>query len=67
MSTLSVEESTLKNLVKEAILELMHDKRDDFEEVLAEVVEDIGLTKAIEEGESTESVDRAEILRVLEQ
>ena len=65
MSTLSIEELHLKDLLKEAILELMQERRDDLEEILAEVVEDLALAKAIEEGESTETVDKTEILRIL--
>jgi hypothetical protein len=64
MSTLSIEEVHLKDLLKEAILELMQERRDDLEEILAEVAEDLALAKATEEGESTETVDKTEILRI---
>ena len=66
MSTISVEEVQLKDLLKEAILELMQERRDELEEIFAEVIEDLALARAIEEGESTESVSKAEILQVLE-
>ena len=66
MSTISVEEVHLKDLVKEAILELMHERRDELEEIFAEVIQDVALAKAIEEGEATEAVSNAEILQVLE-
>ena len=66
MSTISVEEVHLKDLLKEAILELMQERRDELEEVFAEIIEDLALARAIEEGESTETVSKAEILQVLE-
>ena len=66
MSTISVEEVQLKDLLKEAILELMQERRDELEEIFAEVIEDLALARAIEEGESTETVSKAEILQVLE-
>lgn len=66
MSTVSVEEKHLKDLLKEAILELVHERRDEFEVMFSEVIEDWALAKAIEEGESTETVSKAQVLQVLE-
>ena len=66
MSTISVEEVQLKDLLKEAILELMQERRDELEEIFAEVIKHLALARAIEEGESTETVSKAEILQVLE-
>jgi len=66
MSTISVEEVHLKDLVKEAILELMQERQDELEEILAEVIKDLALARAIEEGEATETVSKAEILQILE-
>jgi len=56
----------LKDLVKEAILGLMQERRDELEEIFAEVIEDLALARAIEEGEVTVTVSKAEILQVLE-
>ena len=66
MSTISVEEMHLKDLLKEAILELMQERRDELEEIFAEVIEDLALARAIEEGESTGTVSKAEVLQALE-
>jgi hypothetical protein len=66
MSNISVEEMHLKDLLKEAILELVQERRDELEEVFAEVIEDLALARAIEEGESTETVSKAEVLQALE-
>ena len=66
MSNISVEEMHLKDLLKEAILELVQERRDELEEVFAEVIEDLALARAIEEGESTETASKAEVLQALE-
>jgi len=66
MSQLIVEEEQIKNLVKEAILELVREQREVLCDALAEVIEDLALGRAIQEGESTETASRAEVLRVLE-
>jgi len=65
MSTISIEEVHLKDLLKEAILELVQERRDVLEDVFAEVIEDLALARAIEEGESTETISKAEVLQVL--
>ena len=54
-----------KDLVKQAVLELFQERKDLLYDVLAEVIEDVALANAIREGESTETVSRAEIFRVL--
>jgi hypothetical protein len=66
MSSVSVEEVHLKDLLKEAILELMQERRDELEEIFAEIIEDLALARAIEDGESTETVTKAEVLQALE-
>jgi hypothetical protein len=66
MSTISVEEVYLKDLLKQAILELVQERRDVLQDILVEALEDLALARAIEEGESTEVVSKAEILQILE-
>ena len=66
MSQLIVQEEQIKNLVKEAILELVREQREVLYDALAEVIEDLALAQAIKEGESTEAASRAEVLKVLE-
>ena len=66
MSTISVEELYLKDLLKQAILELVQERRDLLQDILVEALEDLALARAIEEGESTEVVGKAEILQILE-
>lgn len=64
--TLSIEENRVRELLKELLLELIETRRDVFQDILLEAVEDAGLLEAIREGESTELVERAEIMAILE-
>ena len=64
--TTSLDEAQIKELFKQAVLELFQEQKDLLYDVFAEVIEDFALVNAIKEGESTESVSRAEIFQVLE-
>jgi vacuolar-type H+-ATPase subunit D/Vma8 len=66
MSSVSLDEMRVKELVKQAFLELLQERRDLLYDLLAEVIEDVALANAIREGESTESVGRAEVFQALE-
>lgn len=61
-----MQEDRIKDLVKQAILELLQEEHEVFSDLLAEALEDLALANAILEGESSEPVDRAEVLRALE-
>jgi hypothetical protein len=53
--------------MKAAILEVIQERRDFFQDLIAEAVEDIALMRAIDEGIESESVSRDEIFEILEQ
>jgi len=59
------DEKRIKELLKDAVLDALLERRDLFYDVMAEVMEDFALAKAIKEGESTESVSKDEILKSL--
>ena len=61
--TLSIEENRVRELLKELLLELIETRRDVFQEVLLEAIEDAGLLAAIREGESSEPTSREAIFR----
>ncbi len=63
---LSVSDEKMKELMKEAIVELIQEKNDLLFAVILEVIEEIGLVKAIKEGEKGENVDRETLFRVLD-
>ena len=64
--TLSIEEDRVRELLKELLLELIETRRDVFQDILLEAVEDAGLLEAIKEGERSEHVNRDEIMAILE-
>ncbi len=64
--TLSIEETRVRELLKELLLELIETRRDVFQDILLEAVEDAGLIEAIREGEGTDRVARDEIMAILE-
>ena len=66
MSGISVEDVRLKNFLKQAILELMEERRDVLEDIFAEVIEDLALARAIQEGEASEIVSQSEVFHILE-
>jgi len=65
MQTL-IDDEKIKDLFKKAIIEAMEERKDLVYEVLQDVMEDILLVKAIQEGEDSEVVERDEIFQILE-
>ena len=65
MAEITIDESKLKQLLKTAIVELLQERKEIVYDLLAEIIEDIALEKAIEEGENTEPVSRETIFNIL--
>lgn len=63
---MTMDAATLKQLLKEALAELLVEKGEDFLELPAEAIEDASMVKAIQEGEDSPLVDKAEIFRLLD-
>ncbi len=63
----SASDDHIKELLKAAILEVLEERGELLRDAIAEAMEDIGLLRAIEEGESTEVISRDEVFRLLEQ
>jgi len=66
MASLSMSDVQIKELFKQALLELLEERRDVIYDLFAEVIEDMALANAIREGESTETVSRAKVFEALE-
>lgn len=66
MAQASIPREMLKQAMKEALVETFSEQRDLLREVFAEVLEDISLVAAIEEGRETEMIDRGRVFDVLE-
>jgi hypothetical protein len=65
MPEIALDEGRIKELLKEAVLEVLEERRDLIYDVLAEAMEDFALAKAIQEGESSESVTREQVFQTL--
>jgi len=61
-----IDESRLKEIMKMALIEVFDQRRNVFYDVIAEALEDIALAHAIKEGETTKSISRAEVFKILE-
>ena len=61
-----LDESRLKQILKEALIEALEEKKDVFHELIVEAIEDIGMINAIREGQNTEAVSKQEIFDILE-
>ena len=65
MQTL-IDDNKLKQLLKEALIEAIEDKRSLFYDLIVDAVEDIAMVRAIQEGENTETINKQEIFNILE-
>jgi hypothetical protein len=66
MSQIIVDEEQIKALLKQALVEVLQERKDVLYDVLAEVIEDLALVEAIQEGERTETVSKEDVLQALE-
>jgi hypothetical protein len=66
MSTKVIDEERLKGLLKSALVEALDEKRDMLRDLVAEAIEDIAMTRAIEAGSATKVVDSAEVYKILD-
>ena len=65
MQTL-IDDGKLKQLLKEALIEAIEEKRNVFYDLIVDALEDIGMLRAIQEGEHTETVSKQEVFNILE-
>ncbi len=62
----SLSEAQLKAALKSALIEVLEERADLLRDVLAEVLEDVGLVRAMQEGEGSGAVSRDEVFRALD-
>ena len=60
------DKNQLKEVFKQALAELLQERKDLLYDVFTEVLEDIALANAIKEGEETEIVSREQVFKILE-
>ncbi|NEQ45076.1 MAG: hypothetical protein F6K00_16535 [Leptolyngbya sp. SIOISBB] len=63
---LALDDYQTKELLKEVLVEILQEKREVFYELILEALEDVGMAKAIEEGEETEFVDTSDIQAIFQ-
>ena len=66
MTSLDLNEATVKKLFKEALVETLQEHRNLLREVLADALEDAGMMEAIRQGRRTGTITREAALRALE-
>ena len=61
----SMSNKKIKNLLKEIIIEMIKENREEFCALIQESIEEIGLANAIKEGKKNRLVDDNRILNIL--
>jgi len=65
MTTFTVDDQHMKDLIKQALLELFQERRDLFTDLFEELIEDVGLANAMQEAEDSGIVSEEEVMTAL--
>lgn len=60
-----IDDNKLKDLMKQAIIEAIEEKKDMVQELLVEALEDVAMIHAIKDGEDSGLAERDEIFGIL--
>ncbi len=63
----AIGDAKTKEIMKQAILELLQDRQSEFHRMIMDAMEEIGLANAIREGRQNDFVDEEEIMAILEE
>lgn len=63
---ISIDDAKLKELLKSAVAEVFEERREFVKEIIEEAMEDVALTRAMDEGVSTKAVSREEVFSILD-
>ncbi len=63
---LTISDEKTKELLTEVLVEMMKNKREIFQEIVLEAIEEVGLANAIIEGRKSDFVSEERILSALE-
>jgi len=66
MSSITIDDNQLKALLKQALTELFEEKSELLRDAIAEAVKELGLLRAIKEGQGSSAVDRTQVFGALE-
>ena len=64
--TTAIKNQQMKQVFKEAIAEILEERREAFRDLIMESLEDTALIHAIQQGEKTKTVPREKIFQLLE-
>jgi hypothetical protein len=62
----AINQEQLKNVIKTALVEVLEERQDLLYDAIEDAIEDVAFARAIEEGESTELIEREEIFKLFE-
>lgn len=62
----SSNQDQLKAVIKSALVEVLEERRDLLHDAIEQALEDFALARAIEEGETTNRIERDEVFAILE-
>ena len=66
MTQVPLDDAKLRALFKAALVEVLEERKDLLRDAIEETLEDIALSRAIEEGRRTEDASRSEVVALLE-
>ena len=66
MAQANIDEERMKELFKDALVELFDERKDLLRELVAGALEDVALVHAVKEGENGAPVSRGEVFDILE-
>jgi hypothetical protein len=61
-----IEDDKLKSIVKDSLIEMLHENREEMYELVTEAIEEVSLGKAIERGRKNKFVEEYQIIKLLE-
>lgn len=66
MTQVPMDDETLKNLIKQAQLGVLEERKEILRDLIEETMEDIALVRAIEQAQRTGEASRTEVFSLLE-
>ena len=63
---LTISDEKTKELLTEVLIKMMQEKREVFQEIVLEALEEVGLANAISEGRKNDFIDEDEVMKILE-
>ncbi len=65
MTTITLDEQKLRELLKQAVIEALQERQDLWQDAIRDALEDVGLANAILQGRKGDFVDEEEITALL--